>query len=149
MRAIIQRVKEAKVEVDGEAVGSIGKGILVFVGIGKSDTDKDIEYMVNKIPGLRIFPDGNNETAISVTEIGGDIMVVSQFTLFGDLRKGKRPSFTDAMPPAHAKEVFERLLGAFKQADIAVKTGVFQAMMDISLVNDGPYTVLLDSAKVF
>ncbi|NPV01678.1 MAG: D-tyrosyl-tRNA(Tyr) deacylase [Brevinematales bacterium] len=149
MRAIIQRVKEAKVEVDGEAIGSIGKGILVFVGIGKSDTDKDIEYMVNKIPGLRIFPDGSTETAISVTEIGGDIMVVSQFTLFGDLRKGKRPSFSDAMPPAHAKELFERLLSAFKQADIAVKTGVFQAMMDISLVNDGPYTVLLDSAKVF
>jgi D-tyrosyl-tRNA(Tyr) deacylase len=149
MRAVIQRVREAKVEVDGEIIGSIRKGILVFVGIGKGDTEKDIEYMVNKIPGLRIFPDGNSETALSVTETGGEIMVVSQFTLFGDLRKGKRPSFSDAMQPAHAKEMFERLLIAFKQAEIAVKTGVFQAMMDISLVNDGPYTVLLDSAKVF
>ena len=149
MRAVIQRVKKARVTVDGVESGSIEKGILVFIGIGREDTEKDIEYMAGKIPGVRIFPEGDKEASISVLDAGGEIMVISQFTLYGDLRKGKRPSFSEAMAPEKAKEMFERLLGVLRKNGLAVSTGVFQAMMDVELVNDGPYTVLIDSAKSF
>ncbi|OHD57031.1 MAG: D-tyrosyl-tRNA(Tyr) deacylase [Spirochaetes bacterium GWF1_51_8] len=149
MRAVIQRVKKARVTVDGAETGSIGKGILVFIGIGREDNDRDIEYIAGKVPGVRIFPKGDQEASISVLDAGGEIMVISQFTLYGDLRKGKRPSFTGAMEPGRAKEMFERLLSSMRQNGLDVKTGVFQAMMDVELINDGPYTVLIDSAKSF
>ncbi len=149
MRAVLQRVKSARVEVDGNTVGSIGHGLLVFVGIGADDNGKDIDYIVNKTLNLRIFGDENSKFNLSLLDVKGEILLVSQFTLFGDCRKGRRPSFSDAAPVDAAKEMYEKVIEAFRKKGIKVETGEFQAMMEVYLINDGPVTMLLDSKKLF
>ena len=149
MRAVVQRVKEARVLVDGKVVGAIDRGLAVFIGIGKEDGEKDIEAMADKVAGLRIFPSGEQETAICVKDVGGKVLMISQFTLFGDVRKGKRPSFSDAMNPADALVFYEKCCLAVQARDIPVEKGVFQAMMQVELINDGPYTILIDTKKAF
>ncbi len=145
MKAVIQRVKSASVHVDGRMTGEIGKGVLVLIGVGKGDGAKDVAYMVSKLPDLRIFEDGSGKFNLSLKEVGGGMLVVSQFTLFGDCRKGRRPSFTDAAEPAEAKELYEHLVVKLKEQGIPVATGEFQAKMEVHLINDGPVTILLDS----
>ncbi len=151
MRAVIQRVKEAKVKVNGEIVSSIEKGLLVFVGIGKGDNEKDFEYISRKIANLRIFEDENSKFNLSIQDIGGEILIVSQFTLYGDCRKGRRPSFDKAEEVSKSFEIYKRFVEYFKNnyPNIPVKEGVFQAHMEVYLLNDGPVTFLLDSSKVF
>jgi len=149
MRAVLQRVKSARVEVDGNVVGSIGHGLLVFVGIGADDSKKDIDYIVNKTINLRIFGDEKSKFNLSLLDIGGEVLLVSQFTLFGDCRKGRRPSFSGAAPIDVAKETYQEVIEAFREKGIKVETGEFQAMMEVYLVNDGPVTMLLDSKKLF
>jgi D-tyrosyl-tRNA(Tyr) deacylase len=147
MRAVIQRVKSAQVYVDGRLSGKIGSGLLVFVGVGKGDDETDISYMVSKLPDLRIFEDTSGKFNLSLKEMNGEILIVSQFTLYGDCRKGRRPSFTDAEEPAAAKNLYERLITKLREQRIPVQTGEFQAKMEVHLVNDGPVTLLLDSRK--
>lgn len=149
MRAVIQRVKEAKVTVEDEVVGSIDKGLLVLLGVGKEDDDKDLNYLVNKILGLRIFEDKNDKMNLSLLDVEGELLVVSQFTLYGDVRKGKRPSFTDSAHPDIGKQYYKEFLNKAREAGIRVEAGVFGAHMDVSLVNDGPVTIMLDSKKNF
>ncbi len=149
MRAVIQRVDSASVSVGDQEVGRINQGLLAFVGIGKEDDNTDLEYMQSKIINLRIFPDGEKETALSLKEIGGELLLVSQFTLYGDVRKGRRPSFSDAMLPENAKKMFEELVRLCHNEGLQVRTGVFGAMMKVDLVNNGPYTILIDSKKSF
>ena len=145
----MQRVKEASVRVAGELVGRTGKGLLIYLGIGRNDTEADLGYLVQKIAGLRIFSDDNGHMNRSVVEVGGTALAVSQFTLFGDVRRGKRPSFTDAMAPAQAEAMYEAFVEALRRAGVPCETGVFGAMMDIASVNDGPVTILVDSEKQF
>jgi D-tyrosyl-tRNA(Tyr) deacylase len=147
MRAVIQRVKSAEVYVDGRLAGKIGNGLLVFVGVGKGDGEDDISYLSAKLPDLRIFEDPSGKFNLSLQEIKGEILVVSQFTLYGDCRKGRRPSFTEAEEPTIAKSLYERLILKLKGQDIPVQTGEFQAKMEVHLINDGPVTLLLDSKK--
>jgi len=147
MRAVIQRVKSAEVEVDGRPTGKIGKGLLVFVGVGKGDGKTDISFMTSKIPDLRIFEDRSGKFNLSLKETGGEMLIVSQFTLYGDCRKGRRPSFTDAEDPSVARILYEQLVSEMKGKGIPVQTGEFQAKMEVRLVNDGPVTLLLDSRK--
>lgn len=147
MRAVLQRVKSAQVYVDGRLAGKIGNGLLVFVGVGKADDENDISYMVSKLPDLRIFEDASGKFNLSLKDLNGEMLIVSQFTLFGDCRKGRRPSFTDAEEPAAAKDLYERLISRLKEQGIPVQTGEFQAKMEVHLVNDGPVTLLLDSKK--
>jgi D-tyrosyl-tRNA(Tyr) deacylase len=147
MRAVIQRVKSAEVDVDGRLTGKIGKGLLVFVGVGKGDAEADISYMSSKIPDLRIFEDSSGKFNLSLKEIGGEMLIVSQFTLYGDCRKGRRPSFTEAEDPSAAKILYEQLISKMEEQGIPVQTGEFQAKMDVHLINDGPVTLLLDSRK--
>jgi len=149
MRAVVQRVKEAKVEVRGEAVGSIGEGVLIFLGVSKDDTEKDCDYLANKIVNLRIFPDENELLNRSLIDINGSALIVSQFTLLGDCRKGRRPSFANAAPPEKAKELYEKFIEKVKEKGVHVETGIFQEMMQVYLINDGPVTLLLDSKKLF
>ena len=149
MRAVVQRVKESKVEVDGKSVGTIGPGLLIFLGVGENDSEKDCDYLANKIVHLRIFPDREDLMNLSLIDIGGSALVVSQFTLWGDCRKGRRPSFVRAARPEKAEELYEHFIGLLKEKGIDVATGQFQAMMDVSLINDGPVTLMLDSAKGF
>ncbi len=149
MRAVVQRVKNAKVVVDNKTVASIGKGLVVFIGIGQDDNEGDIQYMVRKILGLRVFEDSNGKMNLSVMDVDGDVLLVSQFTLYGDVRRGKRPSFSSAMSPEDAGPFFEKTVEFFKKEWKRIQTGVFQAMMDVHLVNDGPVTILLDSKKLF
>jgi len=149
MRAIIQRVKEAKVEVSGETVGGIGEGILVLLGAGKDDTSADADYLADKILALRIFEDPDGKMNLSVTDIGGSLLVVSQFTLYGDCRKGRRPSFDKAAPPEIAEALYEEFVSRLRARGARVETGRFRAMMDVHLVNSGPVTLLLDSRKEF
>ena len=149
MRAVVQRVKESKVEVDGMNVGAIGPGLLIFLGVGEDDSEKDCDYLANKIAHLRIFPDSDDLMNLSLIDTGGSALVVSQFTLWGDCRKGRRPSFVRAARPEKAKELYERFIGLLKEKGIDVATGRFQAMMDVSLINDGPVTLMLDSSKGF
>lgn len=149
MRAVLQRVENASVKVDGETVGKIGKGILVLLGVCDGDTDADIEYMANKITGLRIFEDSNEKMNLSLEDIKGEILVVSQFTLFGDCRKGKRPSFTSAGKPDYANEMYEKFIAYLDDKGFDTQHGVFGADMKVELLNDGPVTILLDSEKVF
>ena len=150
MRAVIQRVKEARVSVDNRVVGQIGKGILVLLGVGKSDSQNDLIWTADKIVNLRIFEDENGKMNLSLLDIRGELLVVSQFTLYGDARKGRRPSFTDAAPPEKGKEMYEEFVRYLKDKyDIKVETGEFGAMMDVHLVNWGPVTILLDSKKLF
>ena len=145
MRAVIQRVKSAAVYVDGRLSGKIGNGLLVLVGIGKGDGEKDISYMASKIPDLRIFEDASGKFNLSLKDIDGGILIVSQFTLFGDCRKGRRPSFSEAEEPAMAKDLYDRLILKLKERKILTQTGQFQAKMEVHLINDGPVTLLLDS----
>jgi len=149
MRAVVQRVKRAKVEVEGRIVGEIGQGVLIFLGIGEGDSEKDCEYLSNKITHLRIFADNERLMNLSLEEMGGSALVVSQFTLWGDCRKGRRPSFKRAAPPERAKELYENFIKILRGNGLEVATGNFQEMMDVHLVNDGPVTLLLDSSKVF
>ncbi len=149
MRAVIQRVKESRVEVKGRTVGSIGQGLLVLLGVGKDDSEKDCEYMARKIAYLRIFADNKGFMNLSLKETGGAALVVSQFTLWGDCRKGRRPSFAYAAGPEKAKELYEHFIGLLNKEGIPVSSGQFQEMMDVYLVNDGPVTVMIDSSKNF
>ena len=149
MRAVVQRVKESKVEVGGKRVGAIGPGLLIFLGVGEDDSEKDCDYLANKIVYLRIFPDREDLMNLSLIDTGGSALVVSQFTLWGDCRKGRRPSFVRAARPEKAEELYERFIGLLKEKGIDVATGRFQAMMDVSLINDGPVTLMLDSSKGF
>lgn len=145
MRAVIQRVSEASVRVDGRTAGSIGRGLLVFLGIGKGDTIREIEWMVDKIVNLRVFEREQGKLDESLLDVGGELLVVSQFTLYGDCRKGRRPSFSDAMDSQSAKAIFEAFVEKAGEKVRNVQTGVFQAMMQVSLVNDGPVTLIIES----
>ncbi|HME42090.1 MAG TPA: D-aminoacyl-tRNA deacylase [Syntrophorhabdales bacterium] len=145
VRAVVQRVSKADVRIQNESVGSIGRGLLVFLGIGKQDTARDIDWMVDKIVNLRIFETQEGKMDESLLDIGGDLLLVSQFTLYGDCRKGRRPSFSDAMDANAAKSFFELFVQRAKEKVANVQTGVFQAMMYVALTNDGPVTILLDS----
>ena len=147
MRAVIQRVISAEVTVDGRSTGKIGKGLLVFVGVGKGDGEADISYLSSKIPDLRIFEDHSGKFNLSLRDVGGEMLIVSQFTLFGDCRKGRRPSFSDAEDPLVAKVFYEQLVERMKRQGIPVHTGEFQANMEVHLVNDGPVTLLFDSKQ--
>ena len=149
MRAVIQRVSRASVNVDGEIVGEIGKGLLVLLGVAKQDTPIDAEYLADKIAGLRIFEDPNGKMNLAVTETEGSVLLISQFTLFGDVRRGKRPSFDDAARPETARELYELVVEKIRRAGISCATGRFQEMMRIELVNDGPVTILIDSRRAF
>lgn len=145
MRAILQRVKEASVTVDGKITGQIGPGLLVLLGVGKGDTDKDLEFMVDKIPGLRIFEDAAGKMNLSLMETSKALLAVSQFTLFADTKKGRRPSFIDAMPPDEAKRLYGEFCARCRALGLEVQEGVFAADMKVALVNDGPVTIWLDS----
>ncbi len=149
MRAVIQRVQKASVVVDEQVVGSIKKGLLVLLGVGKEDTESDADYLLGKIANLRIFEDEDEKMNLSLLDIKGDILVVSQFTLYGDVRKGRRPSFDQAAPPAEAKRLYEYFVEKCQEINLNPATGTFQAHMEVSLLNDGPVTILLDSKKVF
>ena len=149
MRAVVQRVSRARVSVDGEVVGEIGTGLLVLLGVAKQDTQADADYLAAKIGGLRIFDDESGKMNLSVAESGGSILAVSQFTLYGDVRKGKRPSFAQAASPQIAKELYEYFAKKIRESGITCETGRFQAMMQVELVNDGPVTILLDSSRAF
>jgi len=147
MRVVIQRVKSAQVCVDGRVSGKIEKGLLVLLGVGKGDGEGDLSFLASKIPELRIFEDNAGKFNLSLKEVGGEILVVSQFTLFGDCRRGRRPSFTEAEEPSVAKHLYEQFVLKLKEQGIAVQTGEFQAKMEVHLINDGPVTLLLDSRQ--
>ena len=149
MRAVVQRVSRARVTVGGEIVGEIGQGLLVLLGVGQGDTDAAAEYLANKIAGLRVFDDDAGRMNRAVGEIGGAVLVVSQFTLFGDVRRGKRPSFDAAAPPEQARRLYGYFVERLRAAGLRCETGRFQEMMLVELVNDGPVTILLDSEKAF
>jgi D-aminoacyl-tRNA deacylase len=149
MRAVVQRVTKASVSVGEATVGSIGLGLLVLLGVSKSDTAASADYMVEKVLGLRIFEDADGKMNRNVQEVKGAVLVVSQFTLFGDVRRGKRPSFDDAAVPEKAKDLYEYVLKGIRERGIECATGEFRAMMRVSLVNDGPVTILIDSEKAF
>ncbi len=150
MRALIQRVSQASVEIDSRRVSQIGKGLLVFLGIGRGDSSDDIKYIANKILNLRVFPDGDQNFNRSLLDISGELLIVSQFTLYGDCRKGRRPSFDKAENPSESKQLYDDFITFIRETfpSINIKEGVFQADMDISLVNDGPVTFILDSSKI-
>ena len=149
MRAIIQRVSQASVVVDKQTVGAIDQGLMILLGVAQGDTSKDVIYLADKTSGLRIFEDDNDKMNLSVEDVGGSILVVSQFTLLGDCRKGRRPGFTDAAPPKLADTLYEEYVDALRNRGITVATGVFRANMQVALVNDGPVTIMLDSRKQF
>lgn len=149
MRAVVQRVDKAKVTVDGKIVGEISRGLMVLVGVVEGDTKKDVQYLADKVTGLRIFEDEAEKMNLSVKDIGGEILSVSQFTLYGDCRKGKRPSFDKAAKPETAIVLYEKFNELCRQQNIKVETGVFGAHMLVELVNNGPVTILLDSSKMF
>jgi D-aminoacyl-tRNA deacylase len=149
VRAVVQRVSRAKVTVNGEITGEIGRGLLVLLGVGAGDTRADAEYLAEKTIGLRIFEDAGGKMNLSVAEIAGALLVVSQFTLYGDVRRGKRPSFDAAAPPQAARELYEYFVEKIRAAGLPCETGRFQEMMQVELVNEGPVTILLDSGKAF
>jgi D-aminoacyl-tRNA deacylase len=149
MRAVVQRVTRAQVIVRGEVTGKISPGIVVLVAVGNDDTRSDADYLVEKIVGLRIFEDDSGKMNLSVVDIRGEILVVSQFTLYGDVRRGKRPSFEAAAPPQRARELYEYFVERIRGTGLVCETGRFQETMQVELVNDGPVTILLDSAKTF
>lgn len=154
MRAVVQRVASARVTIDERVVGAIAHGLLVFIGVEKEDAAADVEYIVSKVRDLRIFEDegdahGRTRMNRSVVDVDGDVLVVSQFTLAGDVRRGRRPSFDAAAPPDSARRLYERVVQQLRAAGITVATGEFQAMMRVELVNDGPVTILIDSRRRF
>lgn len=149
MRAVVQRVAQAKVTVENETVGEIGKGLLVLLGVSVDDEEKDALYLLEKILNLRIFEDADDKMNLSLIDIAGEILVVSQFTLYGDVRRGRRPSFIEAALPETANYLYEFFVENARKQIAKVETGKFQAMMDVSLVNSGPVTILLDSSKNF
>jgi D-tyrosyl-tRNA(Tyr) deacylase len=149
MRCVVQRVAKASVRVNGRVIADIGLGLLALIGVGQADTVQDIAWLAAKITGLRVFEDPAGKMNLSLAEVGGKLLLVSQFTLFGDCRRGKRPSFSDAAPPAAAKSLFNQLVENIRARGYQVETGEFQADMDIELVNRGPVTILLDSKKNF
>ena len=149
MRAVVQRVSRARVTVNGETTGEIGLGLLVLLGVGAGDTRTEADYLVEKTIGLRIFEDAGGKMNLSVAEVGGALLVVSQFTLYGDARRGKRPSFDGAAPPEQARELYEYFVAKVRASGVRSETGCFQETMRVELVNEGPVTILLDSAKAF
>lgn len=149
MKALLQRVTRASVSVASEVVGRIGRGLVVFVGVASGDTEKDAQYMAQKTVNLRIFSDEEGRFNLSALDIKGELLVVSQFTLLADTRKGRRPSFTEAAPPAQAEEIFERFVEQARAAGLTVETGCFQQYMQVEIHNDGPVTILLDSKGKF
>ena len=149
MRAVVQRVSRAQVMVNGEVAGKISRGIVVLVAVGIEDSKSDADYLADKIVGLRIFEDENGKMNLAVSDIRGGILVVSQFTLYGDVRRGKRPSFDAAAPPQRARELYEYFVERIRGTGLVCETGRFQETMQVELLNDGPVTILLDSAKTF
>jgi D-tyrosyl-tRNA(Tyr) deacylase len=149
MRAVVQRVSRASVRVGVDTVGEIGPGLVVLVGVGREDGPTDVDYIAGKVRDLRIFEDDQGKLNRSVTDAGGSLLVVSQFTLFGDARKGRRPSFDAAAPPLLGRQLYEELLRVLREEGLRVEAGVFQAHMHLELVNDGPVTILLDSRRAF
>ncbi len=149
MRAVIQRVSSASVTVDSEITGEIDSGLLVFLGIHGNDSERDTTWLADKIVNLRIFEDADGKMNNSLLDMGRSLLVVSQFTLYGDCRKGRRPGFSTAAPPDHAKKLYQQFIEAIKQKGVTIASGRFQAHMEVELVNDGPTTLLLDSSKLF
>jgi D-tyrosyl-tRNA(Tyr) deacylase len=149
MRVVLQRVKKCRVTVSGEISGEIGVGILAFLGVGPNDSDEDVRYLAEKTVHLRIFPDDEGKMNRSLLDIGGGMLIVSQFTLFGDCRKGRRPSFTGAAPPEKAEMLYHAFVEGIEKLGVTTSTGTFGAMMEVDLVNDGPVTLLLDSKGAF
>lgn len=148
MRFVVQRVTHASVSVDGKTVGAIGKGFLVLIGVGKEDTKKEADYLIKKLIGLRIFEDANGKTNLSLKDVDGSLLLVSQFTLYADCRKGNRPSFTDAGDPQKANDLYEYIITQCQSQIGTVERGVFGAEMQVSLCNDGPFTILLEQDAV-
>lgn len=149
MRCVIQRVSRAKVSVDGEITGEIGKGILILLGVSRGDSEKDAVYLIEKILNLRIFDDADGKMNLSLLDIKGELLVVSQFTLYGDARRGRRPSYIEAALPEKAETLYNFFVAETHRYNLKIETGRFQAMMDVELVNDGPVTILLDSLRLF
>lgn len=149
MRAVVQRARYGRVTVDGQVISEIGPGLVVLLGVGKEDAEDDARYLAEKIANLRIFPDQEGKLNLSVRDTGGSVLLVSQFTLYGDCRKGRRPSFTDAAPPEQALALYQRVKALLEDQGINVATGQFQAEMLVELANDGPVTMLLDSKRLF
>lgn len=149
MRAVVQRVASARVDVNNHTVGEIGTGLLALVGVADADSQRDADWMAERIAGLRIFDDADGKMNHSVKEVGGAVLAVSQFTLLGDCRKGRRPSYVKAAVPEQAEPLYQRLLEQLRSKDLVVATGAFRTQMRVSLVNDGPVTLLLDSTKLF
>lgn len=149
MRAVVHRVSSSQVKVEGDIVGEISKGLLVFLGVGEDDDIQDLDYLAHKIIGLRIFQDDEDKMNLSIEDIKGEILVISQFTLYGDVRKGRRPSFSKSANPEMGKEFYEKFIDKLKSLGIPTEQGVFGGDMKVSLVNDGPVTILLDSKKTF
>jgi len=145
VKALLQRVTNASVSVGGEMVGSIGRGLVAFIGVANGDTEKDAQYLAQKIVNLRIFADQEEKFNLSALDIGGELLLVSQFTLLADTRKGRRPSFTDAAPPAEAEELFQQFVDEVRASGLKVETGRFQQYMQVEIHNDGPVTIMLDS----
>jgi D-aminoacyl-tRNA deacylase len=146
MRLLLQRVSQASVTVDGNTVGSIRTGLLILAGMARTDTKSDVDYLSDKVLGLRIFPDSAGKMNLNVVDAGGSLLIVSQFTLYGDCRKGRRPSFDEAAPPERAQSLYNYLVEKLRAGPVPVETGVFQAMMEVHLVNQGPVTILMDTA---
>lgn len=149
MRAVVQRVTSATVDVDGETVGRIGHGLLVYLGAARGDDDDDVAYVARKVAGLRVFEDDAGKMGLSVSEVGGEVLVVSQFTLFGDVRKGRRPSFQEAAEPEEGRRRYEQVVARLRDEGLRVDTGRFRAMMTVRADVDGPVTLLVDSTKAF
>lgn len=149
MRAVVQRVKEARVEVDGQITGAIEKGLMVFLGVGRDDDGGDVEFMADKLANLRIFRDDEDRMNLSVKDAGGAILLISQFTLYGDCRKGRRPSFDAAAEPEQAKKLYAKTIALIRAKGVAVETGIFAARMQVFSQNDGPVTFILDSKRAF
>jgi len=149
MRAVLQRVSRATVRVNGQTSGEIGTGLLILLAVGQGDTSKEADYLLDKIVNLRIFEDAEGKMNLSLLDVGGELLVISQFTLYADCRKGRRPSFTDAGPPGEAQKLYDYFVAAARTRGVKVATGIFQAVMEVELVNSGPVTILLDSSKNF
>ena len=149
MRAVVQRVTRASVTIEGDIVGEIGNGFVVLLGVARDDTQSDADYLADKVAALRIFDDEDGRMNLSVRDVGGGVLIVSQFTLYGDVRRGLRPSWSDAAAPEIAEPLYEYFVGKMRESEVHIATGSFRRMMEVELVNDGPVTILLDSRKTF